>query len=163
MGRIKAKTHLQKLGFSERDKKNSNHDVIQKWAYQNIEKIISETVMSKNPKPYKIVANKWEHQVMHENGNFRMIVGFIDILVRVQGEFYFSSLKEYDYYTKDVFVEIKTQIPNLGELIRQMRAYQTYSDNITEYIIISPDDRHKDILEEQGFIFYKYNDPNLLF
>jgi len=31
MGHIKAKTHLETLGFSETDKKDPNHDKIQEW------------------------------------------------------------------------------------------------------------------------------------
>lgn len=164
MGRIKAKTHLEKLGFSESDKKGSKHDIIQTWTYENIKEVIAETVMSKNPHPYKIITNKWEHQVMHINGNYRMIVGYIDILVRIQGKFYFSDTKEYEDNIKNVFIEIKTQIPSLGELIRQMRAYQAYENNgFTEYMVVSPDEKFNKILNEQGFWFYKYKDPNLLF
>ncbi len=166
MGRIKAKTHLEKLGFSEKDKKDSKHDIIQTWAYNNVEEIVKELVMKNNPHPFKIVENKWEHQVMHINGNYKMVVGYIDLMVRIQGKFYFSDTKEYEDYTKTVFIEVKTQIPSLGELIRQMRAYEAYQNEynrFTEFLIVSPDDRHKAILKEQGFGFYKYKDPNLLF
>ena len=41
MGEIKAKTHLEKLGFSDGDKKDSKHDVIQKWVQKNIEKTLN--------------------------------------------------------------------------------------------------------------------------
>jgi len=163
MGRIKAKTHLEKLGFSETDKKDSKHDVIQKWTYENIEKVISETIMCENPHPYEIISNKWEHQIMHENGYYRMIVGYIDIMAQIQGKFYLNDTKEYEFINKKVFIEVKTQIPSLGELIRQMRAYQAYGDRFTSYLIVSPDDRHTKVLNEQGFWFYKYKDPNLLF
>lgn len=163
MGRIKANTHLEKLGFSETDKKDSKHDIIQKWTYENIEKVIAETVMAKNPHPYKITTNKWEHQVIYTNGNYKMIVGYIDIFVRIHGKFYFSDTKEYEDSDRGVFIEVKTQIPSLGELIRQMRAYQAYEGYHTHYLIVSPDDRHQKLLKEQGFWFYKYKDPNQLF
>lgn len=163
MGRIKAKTHLEKLGFSEIDKKDSKHDIIQTWTYENIDKVIAETIMVNNPHPYKIITNKWEHQVMFVNGNYKMVVGYIDIFVRVQGKFYFKDTNKYEDFTKNVLIEIKTQIPSLGELIRQMRAYQAYENGLTDYLIVSPDDRHLKILNEQGFEFYKYKDPNLLF
>tara|TARA_R110002072_G_scaffold83545_3_gene189461 strand:- start:192 stop:686 length:495 start_codon:yes stop_codon:yes gene_type:complete len=164
MGRIKAKTHLEKLGFSETDKKNSKHDIIQTWTCDNIEKVLSETVMKNNPNPFKVLGTKWEHQIMHINGNFKMIVGYIDILVRIRGKFYFNNSKEYEECTKDILIEVKTQIPSLGELIRQMRAYQTYQTNhLTEYLIVANDDRHEKTLNEQGFWFYKYKDPTQLF
>jgi hypothetical protein len=166
MGNIKAKTHLEKLGFSEKDKKDSKHDIIQTWTYNNVEEVVKEIIMKNNPHPFKIVTNKWEHEVIFVNGNYKMIVGYIDLLVRIKGKFYFNDTKKYEDYTKSVFIEVKTQIPNLGELIRQMRAYQSYQrdvDTLTEYLIVSPDDRHKEILQKQGFGFYKYKDPNLLF
>lgn len=163
MGRIKPNTQLEKLGFSDTDKKDSKHDIIQTWTYDNIEKIIAESVMHNNPHPYKITTKKWEHQVMHINGDYRMIVGYIDILVRIQGKFYFNDTKKYEDTSRNVFIEVKTQVPSLGELIRQMRAYQVYEGLQTYYLIVSPDDRHKKILVEQGFCFYKYKDPNQLF
>lgn len=164
MGNIKAKTHLEKLGFSEADKKKPNHDKIQTWVYENIETVIKETVMKKNKHPWKIKKNIWEHQVVYTNMSYKMLVGFIDIMAEIEGVFHFdpkSEIQNYDY--KPVFIEVKTEIPVLGELIRQMRAYQTYQGLYTAYVIVSPDDRHEKILKEQGFYFYKYKDPALLF
>lgn len=165
MGNIKAKTHLEKLGFSEPDKKKPTHDTIQTWVYQNIETVIKETVMLENEHQYKIVNNKWEHEVVYSKGNYKMVVGFIDILAEIKGVFHFDpDMRIQNYDKKPVFIEVKTEIPSLGELIRQMRAYQAYQDNyLTSYLIVSPDDRHEKILKEQGFYFYKYKDPSLLF
>ena len=158
MGNIKAKTHLQKLGFADSDKKKPTHDKIQTWVYDNIETIIKETVMSKNKFPYKIIKTKWEHEVVYSKGNFKTIVGFIDILVEIEGVFHYNPESEKQITNiKPVFIEVKTEIPVLGELIRQMRAYQTYQGMFTAYLIVSPDDRHKKILNEQGFGLYKYN------
>ena len=58
-GNIKAKTQLEKLGFRDPDRKNSKHDIIQMWVYENIEKVISESIMKDNPHPYKITKNEW--------------------------------------------------------------------------------------------------------
>jgi hypothetical protein len=164
MGNIKAKTHLQKLGFSDKDKKNSKHDVIQKWTQKNIEKILSETIMKNNPHSYKISSVKWEHQVLYENGTYKAVVGFVDLLVEIEGSFYYGDTKKYETETRQVFIEVKTSIPSLGELIRQLRSYQAYSSNHSRaYLVVAPDETHKEILNEQGFYFYKYNDPTLLF
>lgn len=163
MGEIKAKTHLEKLGFSDSDKKKSKHDIIQKWVCDNVEQIISETVMAKNPHPYTIEEVKWEHQVIYENGNYKMLVGYVDVMVHIKGKFYFNDSNEYENSEHFVFVEVKTEIPVLGELIRQMRAYQAYNKKRTSYLVVSPDDRHIETLNQQGFWFYKYNDPTKLF
>lgn len=162
MGNIKAKTLIEKLGFSETDKKNLKHDTIQKWVYENIEQVITKTVMENYSKPYKILRPKWESQVVYRNGSYTTIVGFIDLLVRLKGEFVNKDDDCIESY-KTIFIEVKTEIPSLGELIRQMRAYEFCQDNLTSYIIVSPDDRHMQILKEQGFYFYKYKDPTLLF
>ena len=166
MGRIKAKTHLQRLGFSDKDKKESKHDIIQTWAYENIEKIISETVMKNNEKPYKVFQPHWESPVVQSNGyGSKFVIGFVDLYVNIQGQHYFNDSKQFEDVKWQVFIEIKTQIPNLGELIRQMKTYQAYEGigKFTHYMIIAPDDRFKKILNEQGFWFYKYKDPTLLF
>jgi len=163
MGQIKAKTHLEKLGFMDKDKKSSKHDIIQRWADVNIEKIIAETVMKKNPHPYIVKKAKWEHQIMFINGNYRMLVGYIDLMVQIEGSFYFSDTKKYEECTEEVFIEVKTAIPVLGELIRQLRAYQAYQTKRTEYIVVAPDDSHSKTLKEQGIWFYKYKDPTQLF
>jgi len=164
MGNLKLKTHLEKLGFSETDKKNPTHDKIQTWVYENIETVIRETVMKKNEHPWKITKNKWEHEVICKNGSYKTVVGFIDIMAEIHGVFDYDPKSVIQSYNrKPVFIEIKTEIPVLGELIRQMRAYQTYEGFYNVYIIVSPDDRHEKILNEQGFYFYKYKDPDLFF
>jgi hypothetical protein len=163
MGEIKAKTQLEKLGFSDPDKKKSKHDIIQKWVCDNVDKIISETVMAKNPHPYTITETKWEHPVIYENGNYKMLVGYIDVMVHIKGDFFYKDTDTYESSERFVFIEVKTEIPVLGELIRQMRAYQSYNNKRTSYMVISPDDRHIETLRQQGFWFYKYNDPTKLF
>ncbi len=163
MGNIKAKTHLEKLGFSETDKKNPKHDTIQKWVYENIQQIISETVMKNYSKPYEILRPKWESQVAYRNGSYTTIVGFIDIAVRLKGEFVDKKNDGYIEPYKTIFIEVKTEIPSLGELIRQMRTYEFYQVDPISYLIVSPDDSYEQILNEQGYYFYKYKDPTLLF
>ena len=153
MGQIKAKTHLEKLGFSDKDKKDSKHDVIQKWVEKNIKTVIEETCMIGNPNPFTIKSVKWEYPVNHISGNYKMLVGYVDIVAHIKGQIYFNDSKQYEEVDSYVFIEVKTEIPSLGELIRQMRAYQNYNDKRTSYVIVSPDDRHIETLESQGFLF----------
>jgi hypothetical protein len=48
--------------------------------------------------------------------------------------------------------EIKSSIPSIGELIRQIRMYQTYQKG--RYVVVSPDARWERMLDSQriGFI-----------
>lgn len=163
MGQIKAKTHLQKLAFLDSDKKESQHDIIQTWAYRNMKEIILNTVMLNSKSNFEISKVNWEHTVMYKNGNYKMVVGYIDLQTKIDGDFYFHDTKKFENTTREIFIEVKTKIPSLGELFRQIRAYQAYETSKREYIIIAPDDQHAEILREQGFHFYKYKDPNLLF
>jgi hypothetical protein len=162
MAEPKAKTHLQKLGFLDTDKKNSKHDIIQIWAYENAHQIIAETIMSKNEFPFKIDKIKWEHQVINQNGSFSQLVGFIDIMVKISGKFYSEPNKDFQEETREIFIEVKTEIPSVGALIRQIRAYQTYKSYV-HYIVVAPDNKFEKLLDEQGIWFFKYSDPNLLF
>lgn len=50
------------------------------------------------------------------------------------------------------FFEVKPTIPSLGEVIRQIRMYQTYTGN-AEWWIASPDTRFKNQIEAQGIKF----------
>jgi len=163
MGKIKAKTHLEKMGFKDPDRQETSHKVIQEWVYKNIDKVIAETVMAKNTKPYKIIQNKWEHEIIHVSGNYKALIGFIDLLAVIDGTFWFKDLNDYENMNRKVFIEVKSKIPDLGELFRQMNSYRAYENRDTLYVIVSPDDEKEQIIREQGFYFYKYKDPNLLF
>ncbi|MEQ8625513.1 MAG: hypothetical protein RJQ00_00390 [Vicingaceae bacterium] len=165
MGHIKAKTHLEKLGFKDSDKMNADHDTIQIWTAENIREIISKTVMHNNPHDFKVRQPVWEDQVMNVNRDFKQVVGFIDLWTKIQCKLFDKEDKEWFETEINVFIEVKTQIKSLGELIRQMRAYQAYEPRHlrNEYIIVSPDDKFQKLLNQQGFYFHKYQDPTKLF
>jgi len=61
-----------------------------------------------------------------------------------------------------VLFEVKSRIKNIGEVIRQIRQYQQYLGGYDihnqKYLIVSPDDRFKDILKSQGIGFMKVPD-----
>jgi hypothetical protein len=52
-----------------------------------------------------------------------------------------------------VYLEVKAAMPSAGELIRQIRMYQEYVQG--EWVVVSPDDRHRSILDSQGIQFYQ--------
>lgn len=53
-----------------------------------------------------------------------------------------------------VYFEVKSSIPSLGELIRQIRLYQEYVD--APFVIVCPDDTFAQSLQAQGIDFVKY-------
>ena len=94
----------------------------------------------------------------------KFIVGYIDLRVTIEGQFWDGDTKSYSSENMEVYIEVKTAIPVLGDLIRQMRAYQEHQTGYwRKYLIVAPDDRFVKTLNEQGFYFYKYNDPTTLF
>jgi hypothetical protein len=52
-----------------------------------------------------------------------------------------------------VYFEVKATMPSAGELIRQIHMYQEYVQG--QWVVGSPDDRHRGILGSQGIEFYK--------
>ena len=61
---------------------------------------------------------------------------------------YFENCKE------TLYIEVKTEIKSLGELFRQLQTYKTYING--NFVVVCPDDKEKQIIKEQGFIFVKY-------
>lgn len=131
------------------------------------------------PKPnLRAIKKRWEQPIVSRE----YTVGFVDIYATYEmpclsvkgieptgpGYSHFAlksdkSLPEwYIHWTdKAVAFEIKTNIPSLGELIRQIRMYQTYLS--AKFVVVSPDDRFADPIESQGIGFYKYEPGKLFF
>jgi hypothetical protein len=108
--------------------------------------------------------NIWESPVMGQNG---FMVGFIDMESNVKywkpgvnwdegGYGREPVLPYWELYRKNLsmFFEVKTSIPSIGELIRQIRMYQEYADGI--FVVVSPDDKGMPIITSQGIWFVKY-------
>ena len=53
--------------------------------------------------------------------------------------------------------EVKPVIRSVGELIRQLRQYESREWKVA---VVSPDDRFREIIEKQGFIFIKAPQPD---
>lgn len=116
------------------------------------------------PTPELLTAT-WETPV----GDQRWTAGFVDLHAEVSlyagaglcCYMYRSSneLEEpprWDVHRKTrVFnFEVKTTIPSLGELIRQVRFYQTKGSS--NFVVVSPDDRWIEPLTRQGIAFLTY-------
>lgn len=97
-------------------------------------------------------------------GKIERPVGYADLLIETQaphvGLRFIGKAEKFDgceiLWVKgpSVLVEAKVAIPSLGELMRQLRLYQTaFAGRI---VVVSPDDTHASILAEQGIVFLKY-------
>ncbi len=164
MGQLRAKTMMQKAGFLDSDKKTPEHDKIQIWVNNNAKLILDSLPILEN-KEYKIQSKNWEYKLVddsYQNRYISPIVGFVDVSFDIETK---TPIFSASASRATIYIEIKTSIPSLGELIRQLRFYEHYLDleKGNRMLVVSPDDTHKTILEEQGFWFYKYKDETKLF
>ena len=98
---------------------------------------------------------EWEWAVVDQKyGGSKYVVGFVDMRITLEVPDLTMSVLSPPrtgnqdghlprwgclHYRKVLLFEIKTTIPSLGELIRQIRMYQTYEDGA--FYVIAPDDR----------------------
>ncbi len=133
----------------------------------------------------KIIEKPWEYPVTSQSSpsvsgyrSGKNIIGFIDLKVTftftqlsltginfakreiignvdwTQTERKIPDNGDYLGWNHTFFVEVKTKITSLGELFRQIRMYKEFVNG--DFVIVCPDDSEKDIIQSQGFKFYKY-------
>jgi hypothetical protein len=120
------------LGFQDPDRKHNTHDEIQIWVYRNLELIAKKAFPHIEVDRSRRPDITLEHAVVDTSNNRNFIVGFIDV-----------------YCTEfAIGIEVKTEIPQVGELIRQIQFYKKYLN--VNWVVVSPDDRNSGILSEQG-------------
>jgi hypothetical protein len=89
-------------------------------------------------------------------------IGFVDMSVEVSVFDLGYTYPRYEVHNAQwdvertsqwIHFEVKPSVTSAGEVIRQIRMYQSYLQG--EYCIVSPDDRFASILEDQGIGFIK--------
>ncbi|TSJ44981.1 hypothetical protein [Fluviicola chungangensis] len=130
---------------------------------------------------FKVSKKQWEFTVCNQTTNHRTgyqssknIIGFVDMRVEIEctkltvngidfeNEEVYDNIEwiqtEKDEYRQplkyDIYIEVKTKIPSLGELFRQLNTYKEFVKG--SFLVICPDDSEKEVIVSQGFNFYKY-------
>lgn len=127
-----------------------------------------------------IASKTWELPVTtqphsYNNTGSKYTVGFIDMAVSFyvyhpvvtgfederKGEKWVSDVKDrvkvgFQRQQLTLYVEAKTEINSLGELIRQIRHYKEYLPG--SYYVLCPDEKHKMTLKAQQIGFIKYTE-----
>ena len=134
----RAKTLIERLGFLDTDRRKFKHDEIQIWVYRNFPSILKQVLPLVQVDDAVPLDLRLEYPIADQTYNRNYIVGFVDVYCR----------------RLSVGVEVKTEIPRVGDLIRQIQFYKRYST--MSWIVVSPDDENAEILKEQGIYFYKY-------
>ena len=98
------------------------------------------------------IKKTWEYPITSNS----YIIGFVDLNVKIFftiNEFNGDEWSSYeDWFTLNF--EVKTTIPSLGELFRQINMYREYDKS--RFIIVSPDNKFCEQIESQGLKFLKY-------
>ena len=115
--------------------------------------------------PHRKIVKTWERPIVDRAHSKAYTIGFADMLVTwadqvVACNFRRLGYKTWEYvssevnygHTRGAYFEVKPSIPSLGELIRQLRMYQTYTQD-APWVVVSPDTRFADQLRAQGFNF----------
>ena len=99
---------------------------------------------------------KYEIEPVIKNGNY--VVGFCDLIFEWKNESdkYNSIFKNYKSGSgrKRYFIEIKTKIPSLGAIIREIKFYKAYLEKEIIPVLIVPkiSQEEENILEKEGII-----------
>jgi hypothetical protein len=133
-----------KFGFQDGDLKTPKHDEIMIWLADNILEICAKVLRKKITKMSRVV---WEKPIRSD----KYTVGFVDLWAEFIPE---------DSYTECLNFEVKSSIPSLGELIRQITFYQQYCEHREgRFVVVSPDARWQRQLASQGIGFVNSDAP----
>ena len=188
MASPRGNTLIEKFGFKDDDLKKPKHDDIMFWLESEVKKhenttdyfefigayaSLGKNIVSRSSRTTEKAAGEvrnildenrtmslesltWEYEI--KKGNWT--VGFIDLLT--QHKIYVPYPND-SFYITTVF-EVKTEIPTMGELLRQIRAYEDSlyyqlrcsldpccnAKNLVLWRVVGPEISYKDSLRRQG-------------
>ena len=141
-----------KLKWGDESLKTPEHDALMLWLNENCVTVAQSLFP-------KLVANRfgsieWEKPLCSMNGS---ILCFIDL--------YMEGVEQVrlDYFPiHSLLFEVKPKIESIGEVLRQLKSYEHYSSigdsssfhyKKSHIILVSPDNKAKDIVLQNGFMF----------
>ena len=140
----------QRFLFDDADLTTPQHDQIMLWFDANARRLLAPWIpVERAADPTFRLVTEWEVPVMNRNNGY--VHGFLDMRVEVW------VADDGDGYWNRFHIEVKSTIPSLGELVRQLKLYQQYlGPQPGQFIIVSPDVRYAAKLRELGFGFIEY-------
>lgn len=113
------------------------------------------------------IKKTWESPIL--NGSYT--IGFCDMHVEVTAVWedkdivfdYQDKIEKAEnfHFEQDLYFEVKPTIPSLGELIRQIRMYESYTEG-GQWFVVSPDTRFRTLIEKQNIKFIEAPNPESL-
>ncbi len=119
----------------------------------------------------QVLRKTWERPVTTGRDN-NYVVGFIDLQVVTIHGVRLNVAADLDYEgvfkadpewrettdTETWNLEVKSSIPSLGELIRQISFYRQYVE-AAHWVVVCPDTRFREPLMSQGILLVQYSNP----
>ena len=144
----------------DEDLREAHHDEMMLWLDANAEDIVNQMIypgfdeqqiktFSKHPADIKKL---WQQPIKSPTNE---IISFIDMIVS-----YERSGDPDDDISKVFFFDVRTAIPSLGAMIREINMRKEYlgfaQSWINTYILVCPDNRYTNILKEQEIELLHY-------
>lgn len=152
--------------FDDPELTTPKHDAIMFWLDENIECVIADVVneLSVTHEYFKdsiidqieIEKKVWEHpiQSLSRGGNY--LIGFVDLYVHISIVCRDGSARGTRRFTLNIYFEVKPKIQSLGEVIRQIRKYESnVGTSSSIFVVVCPDNKFEQKLREQGIGFVK--------
>ena len=154
------------IPFDDQDVKNPMHDTIMLWLDTHLETLLNRSIYP-GMTPEQIdsflenqaeIQKSWQQPILSSSGG---VVGFIDMIVT------YNRADASDQISKVFFLDVRTEIVSLGQLIREVNAYKHYlgaeESWMYSYIVICPDEQHAKVLQAQGIDLWLYepDSPNV--
>lgn len=147
----------------DRDLTNEKHDAIVQWIDRNVGSLLwtvrgDQIEAERERHGYsqthlRLKTKTWEYAITKGiEGTQKSVIGFVDLRVEFECAY---GVHEFWERQNPISFEAKTYIKSCGELIRQIRFYQTYLRS-DQFVVVSPDLRFAEQLRAQriGFIAY---------
>lgn len=152
--------------WSDSDVKYPNHDNCQ----GNIDS--AKAFIAANPRPNPRIAKMSLEYVLKSYTGYRdsteRLTGYADLVIETRAPIIapsytarrgsddiFSGFElQWSERAPSILVEVKSALPTLGELMRQIQLYRTVFNG--DFVVICPDDSYAEILAEQGITFIGY-------
>jgi hypothetical protein len=145
---------MSKPRFDDPDLHTPEHDAIMCWLDENAHEAL--VAAFGDLAGLGVRSTTWEEPFKFSGGT-----RFIDMVIRGRWVFGFVGMEGY----VELACEVKPSIRSVGELVRQLRQYggqgEKYGGQQRRRVaVVCPDDRAREIIESQGFLFIKAPQPD---
>jgi len=183
MGKDKSWKLENTLKIDDKQLTTPKHDKMSIWAYNNMEKILCDTITQLRFQNVKIYKKTTPMKIYMEKSirNNGFVIGIPDFMVLFNW-YRFESRIVPERYDTGAIIEIKPSIKSLGETMRQMQIYKSYRSQLSSldlgnhvrlgnwergatydsfHILVTGSKEYKKIFIDQGFGYFIVSDEML--